>query len=406
MADATLTAGSLSVARQTGEPLRVQVFRHIDEIAPTEWDSLLNPDDLQMSYRFVRLCQQSRVENADYWHLLVHERERLCAVASLSRMAVRLDLLSTGLTRTLIQAIRRVRPGFLEVPVLFCGLPVSFGQPCVKLAPWADTGAVWRAIGGVMEDLAEATATPLLCLKEFDPDAAARVEPACGHGFFRALSLPSCSLPMRWDSFSAYVRAMTAGYRRQVRATLRAREAGSLHVRRLDRFSECGGTIFSLYEHVIERAPFRLEKLNRAFIDRLDTELGPQSRAILIEHAGRCLAAAVLLFTPNVATFLLAGLDYVAPREWQVYPNLVLEVVAEAIRAGASRLEMGQTSYALKSRLGAVEVPRYLYLRYRHPVGHALLRRSAGLLFPKQEYPRRRVFSQGNAAGKGELPAC
>jgi hypothetical protein len=406
MADATLTAGTPPVARQIGEPLRLQVYRDIDAIAAAEWDSLLGPDDLQMSHRFVRLCQQSGVEDADYWHLLVYERDQLCAVASLSRMSVRLDLLSTGLTRALIRTVRRLRPGFLEVPVLFCGLPVSFGQPCVKLAAWADAGAVWRAIAAVMEDVAEATATPLLCLKEFDLEAAARVEPACDHGFFCALSLPSCSLPLRWDSFPAYIGALTAGYRRQVRATLRAREAGGLQVRYLDHFREEGGTIFALYEQVIRRAPFRLETLNRAFIDRLDSDLGLQSRAILVEHGGQPLAAAVMLFAPTLATFLLAGIDYAAPRDWQVYPNLVLEVVAEAIRSGASRLEMGQTSYALKSRLGAVEAPRFLYLRYRHPLGQGLLRRSAGLLFPKQDYPRRRVFSQRIASPNGELPAC
>ena len=97
----------------------------------------------------------------------------------------------------------------------------------------------------------------------------------------------------------------------------------------------------------------------------------------------------------RVATFLLAGLDYRAPRQWQVYPNLVAEVVAEAIRSGASRLEMGQTSYPLKSRMGAVPEPRFLYLRCRRPLGAWLLRRLARVLFPEQDYPPRRVFREG-----------
>jgi len=104
------------------------------------------------------------------------------------------------------------------------------------------------------------------------------------------------------------------------------------------------------------------------------------------------LAVAIVLFAGRLATFLVAGLDYRAPREWQVYPNLVVEVVAEAIRSGASRLELGQTSYPLKSRLGAVAEPRFLYLRHRNPLSHLLLRGAAEFLFPQYDYPTRRVF--------------
>jgi hypothetical protein len=374
--------------------LRVRIHRDIDDIDAAEWDSLLGPEELQLSHRFVRLCQLSRVEGADYRHLLVYENDRLCCVASLSRMDVCLDVLSSGATRTLIRSVRRRLPGFLRVGLLFCGLPVSFGQPCLKLAPWADAAAVCRLLSRVMARVARETGAQLLCLKEFDPAAAVAVDPVRGHGFFRAPSLPSCSLDLRWDSFSGYLRAMTAGYRRQVRATLRARDAAGLSFRRVESFAAGADVIHALYSQVIERARHRLETLNRSFTERLDTDLGPQSAAIILERHGQPLAAAVMLYAGRLATFLLAGLDYGADRQWQVYPNLVLEVVHDAIRSGASRLEMGQTSYPLKSRLGAVAVPRFLYLRHRNPIAHALLRGAAGVLFPDYECPNRRVFRE------------
>jgi hypothetical protein len=374
--------------------MRVRTHRDIDDIDAAEWDSLLAPEELQQSHRFVRLCQQSRVEDADYRHLLVYERGRLCCVASLCRVDVCLDVLASGATRALIRSLRQRFPGFLRVGLLFCGLPVSFGQPCLKLAPGADAGAVCRLLARVMGRVGRETGAHLLCLKEFDPSAAVAVDPVCRHGFFRARSLPSCSMDLRWDSFTGYLREMTAGYRRQAHATLRAGDAAGLTFRRVDSFAAEGAVIHALYSEVIERARHRLETLNRAFLDRLDTDLGPQSHAIFLERQGQPLAVAVMLYAGKLATFLLAGLDYGADRQWQVYPNLVLEVVREAIRSGASRLEMGQTSYPLKSRLGAVAVPRFLYLRYRNPLGHLLLRGAAGFLFPDHEYPSRRVFRE------------
>jgi hypothetical protein len=373
-------------------PLQVRVWRDANDVPADAWDSLLGPDDLQTSHRFVRLCQETCRE-AEFWHVMVYQGDRPCGVASLSRVAVRLDLIATGVTRSLLQLPRRVWPGFLRVPVLFGGLPVSFGQPCLKLAPSAGP-AVVTALAQAAKRIAATTSTQLTCFKEFDPTAAEELRPLEGEGFFRAPSLPSCSLPLPWGSFAAYLGAMTAGYRRQVRATLRARQEASLRVRIVERFSREGDVIHSLYRQVIERARHRLETLDRAFIDRLDVDLGDRSRAIFLERDGRTLAVAVMLFTPNVATFLLAGLDYAAPRHWQVYANLVCQVVAEAIGSGASRLELGQTSYPLKSRLGAAEVPRYLYLRHRRPLSAWLLRRCSPLLFPEYPYPRRRVFRE------------
>jgi hypothetical protein len=391
LSETVLGYESVASARSRG-PLRVRIHRDIDEIDPAEWDRLLSDDELQLSHHFVRLCQGSRVENADYWYLLVYEDDRLCAVASLSRVHVPLDVLSSGRTRSLIRAVRRLRPAFLRLGLLFCGLPVSFGQPCLKLAPWADGAAVCRTLAVVMDRIGRETNTHLLCLKEFDPVAAVPVDSVCRCGFFRVPSLPSCSLALRWATFADYLRDMAAGYRRQLQATLRARDAAGLTVRWIEKFAAEGDVIHALYSEVIERAKYRLETLNRAFIDRLDTDLGTQSRALFLERHGQPLAMAIMLFSGRLATFLLAGLDYQADRQWQVYPNLVVEVVAEAIRSGASRLEMGQTSYPLKSRLGAVAVPRFLYLRHRQPTAHLLLRAAAGLLFPAQDSPVRHVF--------------
>src|SRR5262249_42229773 len=160
-----------------------------------------------MSHRFVRICQETRTE-ADYWHLTVYEGGRLCCVASLSRMDVCLDLLASDLSRSLLQLVRRAWPGFLRIPVLFGGLPVSFGQPCLALAPSTSPGTL-RLLAHAVDRIAEATSTFLVCFKEFDPAAADEVRGLQGQGYFRAPSLPSCSLALPWGSFTDYLGAMT-----------------------------------------------------------------------------------------------------------------------------------------------------------------------------------------------------
>jgi hypothetical protein len=212
------------------------------------------------------------------------------------------------------------------------------------------------------------------------------------HGYFRAPSLPSCELAITWRSFEEYLEAMRAGYRRQVLASLRARDRLDLTVHRVQHWEQDAERIFPLYEQVMDRARFQLERLNLAFFRNLAVDLGDRTSAILVERDGALLAAAVLFHAPGTLAFLLAGIDYAQHRPSQAYLTLVAEVVAEAIRRGATRLDLGQTTYDLKGRLGAELSPRWLCIRAPHTAAHLALRAASGALFPKVSATPRRVF--------------
>lgn len=374
--------------------LRLEVAPSIAELDPETWDAVGTSDDLQATHRFVRACEESGVEHAAYRHVMVWDAEGPAAVASFSQMRVSLDLLSTGLTRAAIRAARRLRPDLLRVPLVFGGLPVSFGRSCLRARPGADLGGILPALHEVGERFAAETGARMVCFKEFDTDETARLGPLAARGYFRAASLPSCRLALAWPGFDAYVAAMRSGYRRQLLASLRAREREHLSVRVADDWLADCPRIFTLYEQVMDRAPFQLERLNLAFFEKLATLLRGESLAILIERDGTAVAAAVMLLSPRLATWLLAGIDYRVNRRCQAYLNVAAEVVRAAIASGAAALEMGQTSYDLKGRMGAVAAPRTLLLRYRSRPGHALLHAGSHFLFPVPDVRLRRVFRE------------
>ncbi len=383
-----------SVRPPAGATERYVVRTHsdIDSVDPREWDSLLAPDDILATHRFIGVCQRSRAANATYRHLTVHDGRRLLAIASCSRMQVALDLLSTGVVRGAIQGMRRWRRDFLRVPVAFCGLPVSFGQSCVRLRPGTDAPAIMALVARELESWARSTGTAVLCFKEFGPQEEPVGEPLTECGYFRAPSMPSCTVDIAWRTFEEYLGAMRAGYRRQILASLRARDRLGLTVRLVPDWEAQAARIFPLYEQVMDRAPFQLERLNLAFFQHLATDLGARTKVILVERDGALLAAAVLLYAPGTLAFLLAGIDYAHHRQSQAYLTLVTEIVAEAIRCGATRLELGQTTYDLKQRLGAGMSPRWLHIKCTNPAVHLTLRAASRSLFPAIASSPRRVF--------------
>ncbi len=388
---AVATTPQRSTAGATGHYI-VQTYSDIAGVDPRAWDALLAPDDVQATHRFISICQRSRVADAAYHHVTVHDGQHLIAIASCCRMQVALDTLSTGVVRGAIRGVRRWRGGFLRVPVAFCGLPVSFGQSCVRFRPGTDAAAITALVARALESWAKSSGAAVLCFKEFAPREQAVVEPLTQLGYFRAPSMPSCTLTIAWRTFDEYLGAMRAGYRRQLLASLRARDRLGLTVRLASDWEAQAARIFPLYEQVMDRAPFQLERLNLAFFQHLAADLGGQTSAILVERDGVLLAAAVLLYAAGTLTFLLAGIDYAHHRQSQAYLTLVAEIVAEAIRHGATRLELGQTTYDLKQRLGAGLSARWLYIKCPNAALHSSLRVASGALFPTISPQPRRVF--------------
>jgi hypothetical protein len=368
------------------------VYRDIDEVDASVWDSVLTQDDVQLSHRFIRACQRSGVEGAEYRFVLIEDTVGLACVAALSSFDVRLELLASRYLRTAVDRLRGLCESFLRVRVLFCGLPVSFGRPCIHFRPDADRGRCLAALEDVMAQTGRDLGASLVCWKEFDASEATEMVPLEKAGYIRAASLPSCRLAVRWSSVEEYLGAMRSGYRRQVQqAQCVARRAG-LTFRTVRDFGPWCAEIHELYQQVMDRAEFQLERLNLAFFEELNRNFPIQASAIMAEQDGALVASAVVLDSPQVSAFLLAAIDYASNRETGAYINLVAQVVSHAIRRGAAVLELGQTSYDIKRRLGAGVQPRYLYLRHRSRAQHELLRWTAGVVFPTRTFPPRHVF--------------
>ena len=379
----------------TRSELEMFVTNDIDQITPEMWNAHLDRDDIQASHRFVRVCQRSGVEDAKYRHILLTRGGRTIGTATLVSIDVRLELLAGPAVRRPVSAARAFFPYLLRVPVLLGGLPVSFGQSCLRIAPGEDRSPLLSHFAEEAERFAKSRGANLICFKEMSSEEARVADGLRDLGYFRVPSLPSCHLELPFDDMKEFSDAMRAGYRRQLQQTKRECEDNRLTVRRVDDWEALQHTLFELYERVMDRAEYQMERLNYAFFEELRLAFGRQVRVITVEREGEgVLAYAIMLHGTRRSTFLIAGIRYSAPGALAAYRRAVTETIADALSHGSRTLEMGQTSYSTKTRLGAKDSARHLYLRHRSPVLHALLRSLGGVLFPNRVIPPRRVFRE------------
>jgi predicted N-acyltransferase len=370
----------------------VRVFRDIHDVDPLLWDSLLDPDDLLASHRYVSVCQDSGAEGDSSWHLLVMDGEELVATTSLSSMVVSLDLLTVGGTRRVIRAIRRIRPGFLKIPTLFCGLPVSTGYSAIRFAEHADPVPALVAVANEMSRIAESEGIGLLCFKEFFPGETPVMDQLLSRGFWRGHSLPFCSMPITWCDYQDYLSSLTTGYRHQITGTARRLDRSGVRIRQSEDFASLADQFVPLYEEVMDHAPFQLERLNRQYFELLFERLPDEAGLLVAETESAPAAALATLRSPGCLTSHFAGIDYGRRRETGAYVGLLQELVQIAIATGCRWVDLGQNSYYLKARMGARCTPLYVYLRHRRPLLNRLLALASPAIFPSTPLPSLNVF--------------
>lgn len=377
--------------------LEMFVTDDIDQISPDMWDALLDPEDLQASHRFVRVCQRSGVEDAKYRHILLSKGGRTVGIATLVSLEVRLELLAGPGVQRLVTMARKLFPTLLRIPVILGGLPVSFGQSCLRVAPGEDPSPLLARVAAEAESFARSSGANLICFKEMSSAEARFADGLCDVGYFRVPSLPSCRLELPFDDMTDFDSAMRSGYRRQLHQTQRECEDNQLRVCCVDEWEGLEDVLFELYERVMDRAEYQMERLTPAFFRELRLAFERQVRVVTVEReGGEVLAYALMLHGKQRSTFLIAGIRYSARAGLAAYRTVVTETVASTLRHGACALEMGQTSYDIKTRLGAQPTARYLYLQHRSPLIHGLLRSVRGVLFPRRVIPPRRVFRRAD----------
>lgn len=394
-----MTQAAVAAAR-----LHVVVKRSIEEIPEAEWDNVGAAHGLFWTHRFFRTVEQANIENARSYYVLAYAGDRLVGSAVLSSFVVSLDLLMPRLVQRICAAMRTLWPGFMRIRALFCGVPVSIGKHALASVDDVHPREIIPHVVACMEEIAQSEGIRYLCFKEFAESELADYQSISSYGFFRARSIPRIHLPIRWTSYEAYLSDMRSSYRRQIlgsmkrfRETSRGKDEKGQEITSPHLVIDSGRfcppeVMYQLYMQVMEHTVVKLEVLNRQFFHTLYAHLQDDVKLLVVEKDATPLAAALLSNYRGTLTFLFVGLDYAHRDEHCIYLNLLNFIVQYAIEQRCSLVDLGQTSYWLKQRLGGEAEPMYFFLRAESRPLHRMLELLGGLLFPPTRLPNPRVF--------------
>ena len=384
-------------------PYSISLAPSIDERDADEWlFACGGRADAVMDPRFLRAVERSMGAETRFYNVVVRDAAGTPAAAAfLSLYSIDGLLLAPQPWKKAVARLRLLWPHFLQVPVLFCGCPVSTGESHLRIRPGADAHAVLRQLDRLLMRLARTEGAQFIVFKEFGPEQSLQTDSLPSLGYVRADSLPMNGFPTRFRDFDHVCASFRSRYRNQLLRSRKKFERSGLRVVHLrgGRGVEALYTedVHGLYLAVLNRAEVKLECLPAEFFRELARQFLDDAAFTLIYQDQRVVAFMCGVFHEGAYLNLFCGFDYELNDETDLYFNLMYEDLDYALRRGVHSIHVGQTANDFKSRMGCFLEPRCFYVKARLSALQPLLRAASPHLFPPASpIPERNLFRAGH----------
>lgn len=348
-----------------GPALQTKMFATIDEVPESIWQRLGAGHSVALDPRFWRVLEASQLADFAYRYLVFYAPDgEPLAFLGLYSVVTDIAIFAPPFLKRVLSRVRRISPSFLKWTLLECGTPITIVSPPIAQMDRLERHQLVDQLAEEMRALARAESHLLLVVRDFEPEAEGYREDFARHGYHWIDGLPNTYMDLPWSQPDAYHAAMRSYYRSKLQKHRRANLAlGIRHELRRD-FADLADVLSTQWQIVHDAAKeFQREVLTPQFYRAFSEGMGDDSLVLLFYRGEELVAHALLLRDGELLRWLYVGRN--AAQNDGLYLHVAATVVDTAIELGASRLELGLTTYDVKLDLGARAVPIAMALRAR-----------------------------------------
>lgn len=352
--------------------MKTEVHASPGDIPPATWNRLVAGGSVTLRHEFWQVLAAARLESfALRLALFRDEAGTPLACAAFYVVDTDIAIFAPGPLRRLLARLRRRFPRLLRLRLVECGTPVTLNAPPVGTAGEAPPEAVLRALDALLQQEAEREGAAVIVVRDFEPGSRALLASLAGLGYRAVPGLPNTYLDIRWSSPADYLAGLKSYFRSKLLRHVRRVEALGIGHELVADFEDLAPELLAQWLVVHEGASeFQREVLTEEFYRAFSRDLAG-SRALLFRRGDELVAHALLLQDGELLRWLYFGRRDAANDSLYIFA--AHRVIETAIALGATRLEMGLTTYPVKLDLGADMVPLQLAIRARWRLASGLV---------------------------------
>ena len=366
--------------------------KSVSDISPDDWSRCFASHRFARSYAYQEAVEASAPSGVEFHYLLISKSDSIVAMVGCFRYRIPLSTTATGSARKVMGFCEGFFPELFSINGFFVGQLTAvcdhlFG---FEQIPILERASLLRVCEPAFLAKARSLGSSVILHKEIPQEDMEWVQEALGEDYVVAPSLPAMELKL--ESTESFPKQLRKKYRNHYnRRRKQSDERGltyEIHRGAISR--ELAGEMERLYFQVLERSATQFERLSGDFFISL-LERCPKASVVLCRESTKLVGFMVNVEAEHDFHGLYLGYD-TNYREAAVYFNLIYQSLELALEKGFQSIHLGQTSYEVKSALGAKRTNLYLALRSKNPWIQCFLKVFSHHLFPKVDVPVRRAF--------------
>lgn len=372
-------------------PLRYVFYTHINDIPDINWD-LINPKkNIFLSLSYLKTLEQTLSKTISFRYILFYDKETPVGFATAQLIKFNPEQLKfQEFPCKISDTIKNTLFKNTEVGVLICGNLFSCGEHGFVYNPdLVSSMIIFDTLSNALSELrkSENSNKPsFILLKEFWPSSFDLSIYSKEHDFREFKIDPNMVLKIHsdWHTFDDYLASMRSKFRARAKNILKKSEkitkqnftTGDIDIYKDD--------INTLYLSVIEKADFKIGKLNASTFKSLKKELNDSFifTGYFLEH--KLVGFATSFIQDGIIEANHIGIDYEYNTKYAVYQKMLYDYVSLAINKKAHELRLGRTAETIKSCVGAKPVDMKLYVRHGNSISNTLLKPLVELISPSE----------------------
>ncbi len=354
-------------------PVTVKALASVADVSREQWDQLF-PGAAE-GWDYFRACERAAPAGFAASAVAAFAGDTLIAAAPLFRLSYRLDMSLQGPLRPVGDWLNKHAPKLVNMPVLGMGSPLTEECP-IGLLPGlsaADRSTAFEALLAGMSDHAKAAGISILALKDVTGrDAQWAHDPLARSGFTGVAALPVATLHLPFKSEPEYLASLSSSMRKDIKRKMKSLAQVEVEVR--DSIDGIEDEIVALFEETKARRKADYDAFDEvppAYFREVMSHSGGRAR-IMLTRVGGVLASFNIFFEERDRIIdKYIGMRYPLAREHNIYFLTWMMMVRRCIEQRIPWLQMGQTTYVQKVRLGCKLTRSWVYFKHLNPVLNA-----------------------------------
>lgn len=371
--------------------------------AAADWDAVAPADNVFLSRRYLSVLEACPPSGMQLGYIVFYRSNEPIGVALLQRANFEghthlreLTTSGTGWRQRLSLSFKRQLANCLEGQVVVCGNLLLTGEHgfYFKDGAIASDEAVALLLNA-LEDAAQRWQPAAVLLKDVSPERASLKTALLRAEYTPFRVQPNMVLPLSFRSFDEYLAAMNTKYR--TRAKRAFKKAAPLERRRLSPrdIQQAQAHLHATYASVAQRSGFHWVDLHQDYLLALQYHLRDAFHCIGWYREGQLVGFHTAIENGATLEAHFLGYEEAVNAEYQLYLNMLYDLVRLGIERGCERVVFGRTALEIKSSVGARPEESDLHLRMQHPFVRRVCAPLLRSLTPEERWVQRHPFKKG-----------